>query len=169
MKKAVTVFILFMALPLAMLAQSIDGNFAIKNVETGMLLRPEGANNADNTPIVLYSPTNWKCLTWDFIATDEEDTYQLRNLFTSKTFFPDAGQKESGTALKQIELEQGNKDQQWVFEVNDDETYRIKLKNTELYITPHDKSGAFNSKVVLKEKMDGKLQLWTIYEQSPTM
>ena len=39
-------------------AAQIKGNYAIKNKETGMLLRPESANKKDGAPIVLYSPTN---------------------------------------------------------------------------------------------------------------
>ena len=39
-------------------ASQIKGNYAIKNKETGMLLRPESANKKDGAPIVLYSPTN---------------------------------------------------------------------------------------------------------------
>jgi hypothetical protein len=34
----------------------IKGTYAIKNVETGIVLRIKDANTADGTPIVAYSP-----------------------------------------------------------------------------------------------------------------
>jgi hypothetical protein len=147
-------------------AQSIKGNYAIKNVKTGKLLRPEDANKSDLTNIVLYSPTNWKCLTWEFIALSNE-TYQLRNLFTSKTF---SGARDPDTAeiqLKQVVLQRNEDNQSWVFEKAGGETYRIRVKNSHLYITPADSTGRTNTPVVLAEEIESDLQLWIIYEQDP--
>ena len=67
------------------ICQNIKGTFAIKNVSTGMLLRVMDANKKNETPIVAYSPTNWKCMTWDFTKV-EGNTYNVKNLFTNKTF-----------------------------------------------------------------------------------
>jgi len=66
-------------------AQVIKGTYAIKNVQTGMLLRIKDASKANGTPLVSYNPVNWKCMTWDF-QHKEDNTYQLRNLFSGKTF-----------------------------------------------------------------------------------
>ena len=94
--------------------QGIKGTYAIKNVATGMLLRPLDANNKNETPIVAYSPTNWKCMTWDFNLV-EGNTYYLRNLLTSKTFRPGKGAITEGVALEQQPLNETDKLQQWEF------------------------------------------------------
>lgn len=46
-------------------SQDIKGNYAIKNVKTGMLLRVKDAASKNGTPLVAYNPQNWKCMTWD--------------------------------------------------------------------------------------------------------
>lgn len=149
-------------------AQQIKGTYAIKNVETEMLLRPKDASKDENAPIVMYSPINWKCLTWEFIHV-QENTYLLKNLFSSKTFHPENNKPDNLSSLKQISLQKGNNFQQWEFITVDKNVYRIKLKNTELYITPANNSGNINTEVTLQKKTEGNLQLWTIYEQHPDM
>ncbi len=149
-------------------AQNIKGTYAIKNVSTGMLLRVMDANKKNETPIVAYSPTNWKCMTWDFNQV-EGNTYLLRNLFTNKTFQPQKGEVTEGTALEQQPISNSENTQQWEFISAANNTYMIKLKGSDLYITPSDKNGTVNSKIILAKKKDDKTQYWTIYEQHPTM
>lgn len=72
-------------------------------------------------------------------------------------------------ALKQATLQEENVYEQWEFIPNGNDAYRIKLKNTELYLTPADNSGNTNTQVTLQKKSEGDLQLWTIYEQHPSM
>ncbi|WP_293309540.1 RICIN domain-containing protein [Pedobacter sp. UBA5917] len=148
----------------AVFAQTIKGNYAIKNVLTGMLLRVKDASAKNGTPLVAYDPQNWKCMTWNFIPV-EGNTYQLKNLFTGKTFQP----KESDIALEEQPLNPGNASQQYEFEPAGKDIYLIRLKGTELYVTPEDKKGATNSAIILAKKTKTKEQQWTIYEQSPTM
>jgi len=94
-------------------SQVIKGTFAIKNVETGMLLRIKDANKKDGTPLVSYAPVNWKCMTWDFQHTGKQ-TYQLKNLFTGKTFEPK--QDESAAiSLAQQPFVAGEEKQQYEF------------------------------------------------------
>ena len=150
------------------LGQSIKGTYAIKNVSTGMLLRVMDANKKNETPIVAYSPTNWKCMTWDFNQL-EGNTYILRNLFTNKTFQPQKGDVSEGISLEQQPLESSKMSQQWEFIRAENNSYMIKLKGSKLYVTPSDISGAVNSKIILSKKRADKLQYWTIYEQHPTM
>ncbi len=145
-------------------AQNIKGNYAIKNVVTGMLLRIKDANGKNGTPLVAYNPQNWKCMTWNFIPV-EGNTYQLKNLFTSKTFQP----KINDLALEEQPLNLGNSNQQYEFEPAGKDIYLIKLKGTDLYITPEDKKGSTNSAIILAKKTKTKDQQWTIYEQAPTM
>lgn len=148
------------------LAQAITGTFAIKNVSTGMLLRPLDANNKDATPLVSYSPTNWKCMTWDFKQVSDH-TYYLRNLLTGKTFQPASGDVTEGTALQQQPLKESSQGQQWEFIPAENNSFMIRLKGTGLYVTPTEQ-GSVNSKIVLAKKRQDNLQYWTIYEQHPT-
>ena len=146
-------------------SQVIKGTYAIKNEETGMLLRIKDANKKDGTPLVAYSPVNWKCMTWDFNHLDGQ-TYQLKNLFTGKTFQPNSSASE-GSSLEQKPLNVEAVNQQYEFIALDKNVYTIRLKGTDLYLTPSDKNGAINSEIVLAKKDKSKLQQWTIYEQHP--
>jgi hypothetical protein len=148
----------------AVFAQIIKGNYAIKNVLTGMLLRVKDASNKNGTPLVAYDPQNWKCMTWNFISV-EGNTYQLKNLFTGKTFQP----KQADIALEEQPISLGSSNQQYEFEPAGKDIYLIKLKGTDLYITPEDKKGTSNSAIILVKKTKTKEQQWTIYEQAPTM
>ena len=67
-------------MPVSGFTQIIKGTYAIKNVQTGMLLRIKDANKKNGTLLVAYTPTDWKCMTWDFKHI-EGQTYQLENLF----------------------------------------------------------------------------------------
>ncbi|WP_025146666.1 RICIN domain-containing protein [Pedobacter jeongneungensis] len=148
----------------AVFAQAIKGNYAIKNVLTGMLLRVKDASGKNGTPLVAYDPQNWKCMTWNFIAV-EGSAYQLKNLFTGKTFQP----KPADVALEEQPLTLGSTNQQYEFEPVGKDIYLIKLKGTDLYITPEDKKGTTNSAIILAKKTKTREQQWTIYEQAPTM
>jgi hypothetical protein len=158
-----TSFSLFLCLGAS--AQVIKGTYAIKNVETGMLIRIKDANKKDGTPLVAYSPVNWKCMTWDFNYLGGQ-TYQLKNLFTGKTFQPNNSPSE-GTGLEQRALNVEATNQQYEFIVLNKNVYAIRLKDTDLYLTTSDKNGAINSEIILGKKDKGKLQQWTIYEQHP--
>ncbi|QEM12821.1 RICIN domain-containing protein [Mucilaginibacter rubeus] len=157
----------FLLPALAVSAQQIKGTYAIKNEQTGMLLRVKDAQSANGTPLVAYYPENWKCMTWDFQHV-EGNTYKLKNLFTNKTFQPVA-EANAGVALEEQPLNADNATQQYEFEPIDKDTFLIKLKGTDLYLTPSDKKGSVNSKIILAKKTNTKDQYWDIYQQSPTM
>ncbi len=150
----------------ATFAQDIKGTFAIKNMSTGMLLRVMDANKKNETPIVAYSPTNWKCMTWDFNKV-EGNAYNLKNLFTSKTFQPQKSEATAGTAIVQQPIVENSTSQQWEFLPEGKNIYSIRLKGTDLYITPSDSKGTVNAQTILAKKDGSKLQQWTIYEQHP--
>jgi hypothetical protein len=152
--------------PAACFAQPIQGTYAIKNSQTGLLLRVQDAKKANGTPIVAYSPVNWKCVTWDFKHV-EGNTYQLRNLFTNKTLQPQDQALPDGVALEQQPLVALQTNQEYEFIPVEKTRYRIRLKGTELYITPADRNGSVNSKITLAKKTESAAQLWTIYEQDP--
>lgn len=147
--------------------QIITGNFAIKNVSTGMLLRVKDAQSADGTPLVAYYPENWKCMTWRFIS-QKENTYQLQNLLTRKTFQP-AGDANSESFLEEKQLLSGSSAQQYEFILVKNDTYRIRQKDTELYLTLDSEKAVVNTTIKLAKKKDSTAQLWTIYKQEPTM
>lgn len=168
MKKiAGLIFILSILVMQAGYGQVIKGTYAIKNVQTGMLLRIKDANKKDGTPLVAYEPTNWKCMTWDFMHV-EGQTYQLKNLFTGKTF-QQAADHATGSDMQQQPLVPNVVVQEYDFIPVDKNIYLIKSKASGLYLTPKDGNGTVNSGIVLSEKTGSKLQQWTIYEQHPTM
>ena len=147
------------------MAQIITGTYAIKNVQTGMLLRIKDANKANGTPLVLNNPESWKCMTWDFKHT-EGDVYQLLNLFSGKTFQPKQVAAE-GVAMVQQPLIKDDANQQYEFIRAGKNIYVIRLKGTELYITPSDGQGTTNGAILLAKRNNSILQQWTIYEQQP--
>ncbi|GAA4086117.1 RICIN domain-containing protein [Mucilaginibacter panaciglaebae] len=148
-------------------AQDIKGNYAIKNVQTGMLLRVKDASSKNGTPLVAYYPENWKCMTWNFKKTGD-NTYQLQNLLTNKTFQP-IGTPAANVAFNEQPLVPDNNKQQYEFIPVKADIYLIKLKGTDLYITSADNRGGVNSAIILGVKRNTPDQLWSIYEQAPTM
>ena len=167
MKKYLLQLAVLVAMPTFALAQNIKGNYAIKNVQTGMLLRVKDAASKDGTPLVAYYPENWKCMTWNFKSTGN-NTYQLQNLLTNKTFQPVA-QANADVPFEEQPLINDAPNQQYEFIKVKPGTYLIKLKGTDLYITPADSKGKVNSAIILAAKENTPEQLWTIYEQTPTM
>jgi len=107
----------------------------------------------------------WKCMTWNFIPVGE-NTYQLKNLFTSKTFQPKEIPAKAGSALEQQPLST-SASQQWEFIKAPGNSFYIRLKGTELFITTS--SSQTNSNIILQEKQSDALQLWRLVEQNPSM
>src|ERR1700743_1538307 len=166
MKKHIALLCLLLACIITTRAQTIQGTYHIKNGQNGMFLRIKDANTKDGTPLVAYDPEDWKCMTWDFKHIDA-NTYELKNLLSGKTFEP-AGAISAGTALHEEPMNATGNNQQYEFEPAGQNIYLIKLKGTDLYITPSDEKGTVNSAIILAPRSGGKLQQWTIYQQSPT-
>ncbi|RFZ95612.1 hypothetical protein D0C36_08875 [Mucilaginibacter conchicola] len=166
MKTPASIMIAMVLFLTTTVAQTIKGTYAIKNVQTGMLLRIKDANTKTGTPIVLYEPQNWKCMTWDFKHIDG-NTYQLENLFSGKTMQA-SGTKE-GSNFDEQPIEQAKASQLYDFEPAGKNIFLIKLKGTEQYITPAGEGAGVNSLVKLAPRRGDKSQQWTIYQQSPTM
>ena len=167
MKFICMVILLSISLLSNVFSQDISGNYAIKNVKTGMLLRVKDASSKNGTPIVAYAPQNWKCMTWNFKSAGG-NTYQLENLLTHKTFQPQASDNPV-ISLEEQPLLVGNPQQQYEFTRVEKGTFLIKMKGTDLYLTPSDPKGEINSSIILAKRNTTDLQYWTIYEQSPTM
>lgn len=145
----------------------IKGNCAIKNVQTGLLLRIKDANSKNGTPLVAYSPQNWKCMTWNFKQM-EGNTYQLQNLFTNKSFEPVKDSATKVITLHEQPLET-KPNQQYEFIAAENNSYLIKQKGTDLYITSPGNDAEVNASIVLQKKNNSNTQRWIIYAQNPTM
>lgn len=139
-----------------------ENTYAIQNVETGNTLRPLNANYESGVEIISYPLKNWECITWEMIEIDT-NTYLLKDLFTEKTFQPKSGPK-SGVGLWQQSLG-GTSLQYWEFLKETDNTYLIRLKGTELYITTS--SDKIDSPIILMPKQGKKSQLWKLVRQTP--
>ncbi len=167
MKKTAFLFIAIFLFIVSAFTQTIKGNYAIKNVQTGLLLRVKDANSKNGTPLVAYSPENWKCMTWNFKQV-EGNAYQLQNLFTNKTFEPltDSAQKEITLSEQPLATKIN---QQYEFIPAENNSYFIKLKDSDLYITSPTNEAEVNAKILLQKKNNNSTQRWTIYTQNPTM
>ena len=73
----------------------------IRNKKFGELLRPEDANSANGTRIVLYPAQPWKCMTWKMYPAGEL-VFHLQNHFTSKTFAPVTKPDVAQAAVTQV-------------------------------------------------------------------
>jgi hypothetical protein len=137
--------------------------YAINNVKTGMNIRPYNAGINDGTKIIQYTNNNWECMTWQFIKL-EDSSFLLKNLWNNKTFQPSSS-PQAGVFLHQQPIE-ANSLQYWEFIKRSDETYLIRLKGTELYITVT--SDKKNSEIILMPNQNSSNQQWKLIEQHPT-
>ncbi|REA58199.1 hypothetical protein DSL64_21565 [Dyadobacter luteus] len=136
--------------------------YAIQNVKTGKGLRPYNAYPWNGNKIVLHDSNDWKCMTWRFIASGE-NTYQLQNLSTKKTFEA-SSQARSGINLWQQPL--SSKDsQQWIFENQPDQSFLIRQKGTDLYLTISDQET--DTDIIIMPFQNSETQLWRLVEQHP--
>jgi hypothetical protein len=142
--------------------RAYENTYAIQNIATGKVIRPYEAGNDDGTKIIQYSLNNWECLTWQLIGLDG-DTYLLKNLYTQKSFQPSSA-PEAGVTLWQQTMG-GTPLQHWEFIKQPGETYLIRLKDTELYLTVT--SDENDSGIILMLKQDSDEQLWRLVRQNP--
>lgn len=136
--------------------------YAIQNIKTSKNLRPFEAKKDDGNRIILYNHHWWKCMTWEFIKVNE-NSFILKNFYTKKTF-QSSSIPENGVILYQQEIN-NNDLQVWEFIKQDDNTYSIKLKDNELYITIS--SEKTNSEIILMPYLDTDEQKWKLVEQKP--
>lgn len=139
-----------------------ENTYAIQNVATGKALRPLNANYENEIPLISYPLKDWECITWEMIEI-ETDTYLLKDLFTERTFQPKSEPKE-GVSLWQQSLG-GTTLQHWEFLKQADNSYLIRLKGTDLYVTPS--SDKTDSPIILMPKHDTETQHWKLVKQTP--
>jgi hypothetical protein len=165
--KPILFFLLMTIVTIPVFAQQISGTYAIRNVQTGIYLRIKDADTRNGTPIVAYSPVNWKCVTWDFKHV-AGNTYQLVNLYSGKTLQP-ASAATAGATLEEQPPVTGEDNQEYEFIPAGNDHYLVKLKGTTLYLTPADDKGTVNAPIILAPANNTTLQHWTLKEQHPEM
>jgi len=134
---------------------------AIQNSGTGMDIRVYNAGVPDETKIILYPHHNWECMTWQMIGQDD-GSYLLKNLYTEKGFEPSTYPAE-GVTLWQQTLS-AKTSQSWMFEEINGQ-YRIRLKDTNLYLTAD--TDETNANLILMAEAEDINQLWTLIPQQP--
>ncbi|HLQ40772.1 MAG TPA: RICIN domain-containing protein [Tetragenococcus sp.] len=137
--------------------------YMIQNVATKKVIRPYNAGIKDGNRIIQYTPENWECTTWQFIRLAEQE-FILKNLYTQKSF-QSLAEPQEGIALFQAPLD-ATKPQRWEF-IRDDvkKKYKIRLKATDLYITPS--SNGVNAQLILQKETGSDNQKWTLKAQTP--
>lgn len=142
--------------------KAYQNTYAITNVKYGNAIRVRDASNDDGAEIILYSHHNWECMTWQRIGL-EGDSFLLKNLYTQKTFQPSAT-PQAGVGIVQQTMG-GSRLQYWEFIKLADETYLIRAKETDLYLTAT--GDGDNAAIVLKLKQGNDDQSWKLVRQNP--
>lgn len=142
--------------------QAFKNTYAIINVKNGKAIRVRDASIDDGAAIIIYSHQNWECMTWQLVQLDGE-SFLLKNLYTQKTFQPLAT-PEAGDGIWQQTLG-GSHLQYWELLHQPNETYLIRLKDTEFCLTASGEDN--NTPIVLMPKQDKKEQFWKLVRQNP--
>lgn len=141
-------------------------SFQVRNVQFDRLLRPEDANSANGTRIVLYSAQPWKCMTWKFHPAGT-NLFQLENHFTGKTF---AGKDTSAAApVAQVPFKGANSNPpKWEFIKLTDGNYRIAEPQSGRVLTAVKPEGEFTVRIELTPWQDTAAQKWELLKTDPS-
>lgn len=134
-------------------------SFQIRNHKFGDLLRPEDANNADGTRIVLYPAQPWKCLTWKLHPAGES-VYWLQNHFTLKTFAPDSKKDGSATSVVQVPFNSAKAGLTWRITKLSDGLYQVLDAKSGQAMTAVDSGGS--QRIVIAPWADKPEQKWEL-------
>jgi len=135
-------------------------SYQIRNCKFDELLRPENANNADGTHIVLYPAQPWKCMTWKLLPAGES-AFQLQNHFTHKTF--EGGTNGTQSAVVQIPFARDtSKRPSWKLEKLSNGFYRIIDVVSGQALTASSKDV-----VILAAHNETQEQQWELIETDP--
>lgn len=143
--------------------RGIANSYVIQNVGTGLDLRIKDASIYDGAPLVSYDHHEWECLTWQLIEV-APDTYLLKNLYTEKSFEID-GTPKIGATLSSQPI--GGRKQMIQFVSDNDSIFRLRIKDTDLYLTPS--SDKTDATVVLDTLRHGNIQQWRLLPQQPIL
>jgi hypothetical protein len=162
-----TCLVLFLAAALRAPADTatnaVPKSYQIRNVKYSDLLRPEDANSANGTRIVLYPAQPWKCMTWKLLPAGA-DTFQLRNHFTSKTF--DGSSTNEVSPVVQVPfVKDAAARPAWRFTKLPDGTYQIADTKTGRVLTAEKERGS--AKIALEPWHEQPAQKWELIEIDP--
>jgi hypothetical protein len=142
-------------------------SFQIRNKKFGDLLRPEDANAANGTRIVLYPAQAWKCLTWKLHPAGES-IFQVQNHFTSKTFASAAKADGPQSAVAQVPFSREAKERPaWRFMKLPDGFYQIIEVKSGQALTAIASDGG-GARVVVAPLGQGDDQKWELIKTDPS-
>jgi hypothetical protein len=142
-------------------------SFQVRNKKFGDLLRPEGANGANGTSIVLYPEQPWKCMTWKFHPAGES-AFQLQNHFTGKTFAADIKASDTAAPVTQVPFDKpGGAAPVWNFTKLPDGTYKITNAKSGKALTAVKEENGSVVRTVLQAWQDKDEQKWQLVPIDP--
>ena len=146
---------------------ALAGSFQVRNQKYGDLLRPEEANRADGTRIVLYPAQPWKCMTWKLQGSGDPG-FQLQNHFTGKTFAAEAGADKAEPAVTQVPFSKKPEERPtWQLLKLTDGTYRITDPKSGKALTAVKEEAGSGVKIVARAWREGADQKWELIEIDP--
>jgi hypothetical protein len=138
---------------------STPASYQVRNKKFAQLLRPEDANSANGTRLVLYPAQPWKCMTWKFHPAGES-AFQLQNHFTSKTFAGETAEKPLQAVTQVPFAKESDKRPVWQFTKLADGTYKIvDAKSGKILTATKDDGGV---RIVLDTWHDTDEQKWEL-------
>jgi hypothetical protein len=146
-------------------ASSAPAFFQVRNKKFGDLLRPEGANSANGTRLVLYPAQPWKCMTWKFHSAGES-AFRLQNYFTSKTFSAEIRTDGANAPVKQVPFAKDSAETPvWQFTKLQDGSYKITDAKSGKVLTALREEG--NVRIVVQAWREGDEQKWELISIDP--
>jgi hypothetical protein len=141
------------------------GTYQIRNQKYGDLLRPQDANSADGTRIVLYSAQPWKCMTWR-LQPEKESAFRVQNLFTSKTFAVGGKGETAGSAVVQVPLTQSGAPA-WQFTRLENGRYKITEPKSGKVLTAVKSGNDSQVTIAVEPWREGEEQKWELQKIDP--
>jgi Ricin-type beta-trefoil lectin domain-like len=146
---------------------SAPASFQVRNKKFGDLLRPEDANNANGTRLVLYSAQPWKCMTWKFHPAGES-AFQLQNYFTSKTFAPDTKVEKEAQPVTQVPFAKPSGEcPTWRFTKLPDGTYKITDSKSGMVLTAVKADPGSTATIIVQAWQEKAEQKWELIPIDP--
>jgi Ricin-type beta-trefoil lectin domain-like len=142
-------------------------SFQVRNKKFAQLLRPEEANSADGTRLVLYPAQPWKCMTWKLHPAGGS-AFTLQNHFTSKTFAAAAPPDAKADAVTQVPfVKQAGSAPVWTFTKLPDGAYKIADSKSGKVLTAVRPENEATAKIVAEEWHEKDEQKWELIPIDP--
>jgi hypothetical protein len=140
--------------------------YQIRNLKYQELLRPQDANNADGTPMVLYPAQPWKCMTWQ-LQPAGESAFRLKNLFTAKTIATGASTNPPPAVVQVPLASPAGEASPWRFIRLDDGSYEITDSHSGGALTAVKAAGESTIKIVAAPWQNSDGQKWGLEKMDP--